>query len=554
MSNLTSPNKIRSRIFFLLFLYVLPGLVYGQTSGTTSFTREDSLRGYLNEFRSCYDVTHYDLKVEVELNHKAIAGENVITAVSLRSFDRIQLDLFRNMQLDSIIYRGEPLDFIREGDAFFVQFPEKVPEGDSFYLSVFYHGRPLVSLNPPWSGGFVWEKDSLDRNWVGVACEGTGASLWWPNKDHLSDEPDSMRISVIAPDSLVAVANGLLKKVSSPEEHKKEWTWEVTYPINNYNVTLNLAHYGYFQDVYRNPESNLLPLDYYVLDYNLEKARNHFQQVKGMLACFEHYLGQFPFWEDGYTLVETPYWGMEHQSCVAYGNNYENNDYGFDFIIIHESAHEYWGNSITVRDHAELWIHESFATYMEALYVEYFQGREKAQQYLNDQRKMIYNVKPILGPLEVNYKGWNDADMYYKGSWMLHSLRNTLQDDSLWFAMLRATYQEFKFQNITSADLINFMDGMTTYDLKPIFRQFLTTTEIPVLKVKKKEGKKGVRLIYRWENVLPDFNMPVAVQVNDDPEIFLYPGIKRQKVLLPAEQADQVHFDTDRFYYMVSEQ
>lgn len=551
---MTSPNKIRFRILLLLFMYVLPGLIYSQKSGSTSFTREDSLRGHLNEFRSCYDVKHYDLKVDVDLNHHAIAGENRITALALRSFDRIQLDLFRNMQLDSIIYRGKHLNFVREGDAFFVQFPAPVSNGDSFYLSVFYHGQPVISVNPPWSGGFVWEKDSLNRTWIGVACEGTGASLWWPNKDHLSDEPDSMRISVIAPDSLVAVANGMLKKVSSLNENKKEWTWQVTYPINNYNVTLNLAHYGYFQDVYRNPESNLLPLDYYVLDYNLDKARKHFRQVKGMLACFEHYLGRFPFWEDGYTLVETPYWGMEHQSCVAYGNNYENNDYGFDFIIIHESAHEYWGNSITVRDHAELWIHESFATYMEALYLEYFQGREMARQYLNDQRKMIYNVKPILGPLEVNYNGWNDADMYYKGSWMLHSIRNTVQDDSLWFSMLRATYQEFKFHNITSADLIDFMDGMTTYDLKPIFRQFLTTTEIPVLKVKKKEGKKGVRLIYQWENVIPDFNMPVAVQVNGEPDIFLYPGIKRRKVLLPAEQADQVHFDTDRFYYMVSEQ
>jgi aminopeptidase N len=550
---LTHQNKIRTGILFLFFFYTLSGLAYGQTTLNRTFTHEDSLRGHLNEFRSCYDVKYYDLEVYVNIISKSIAGENRITMMATRSFEQLQLDLFRNMMLDSIIYKGGKLNFNREGDAFFVRFPEVIPKDAVISLSVFYHGQPIIAVNPPWSGGFVWEKDSLDRDWIGIACEGTGASLWWPNKDHLSDEPESMRISIIAPDSLMAVSNGLLKKVTPLGEHRKEWIWEVSYPINNYNVTLNLAHYGYFQDIYRNPESELLPLDYYVLDYNLNKARTHFIQVKDMLSCFEHYLGRFPFWNDGYTLVETPYWGMEHQSAIAYGNNYENNEYGFDFIIVHESAHEYWGNSVTVRDHAELWIHESFATYMEVLYVEYFQGRRKAQQYLNDQRKMIYNVKPILGPLEVNYNEWNDADMYYKGSWMLHSIRNTLNDDSLWFKMLKATYQEFKYRNITSSDLINYMDGMTSYDLKPIFRQFLTTTGIPTLKVKKRMSKKGLKLTFRWENVVGDFNMPVVIQINKEKELFLYPNVKRQKILLPAVQADGIRFDTDRFYYQVSE-
>ena len=550
---MTRLSKIQSRIFFLFFFYVCSTIAYGQTVQTGIFTREDSLRGHLNEFRTCFDVKHYDLKVNIDVPARTISGQNRIFMVATRSLKKLQLDMFRNMFIDSVLYKGKKLEFDRDTDAFYVRFQEPVVKDDTFSLSVFYHGKPFFSLNPPWSGGFIWEKDSLGREWIGVACEGTGASLWWPNKDHLSDEPDSMQISIIAPDSLVAISNGLLKKVTPLMGNKKEWTWEVTYPINNYNVTLNLAHYGYFQEIYRNPASDLLPLDYYVLDYNLDKAKNHFGQVKGMLACFEHYLGKFPFWNDGYTLVETPYWGMEHQSCIAYGNEYENNDYGFDFIIVHESAHEYWGNSVTVKDHAELWIHESFATYMEALYVEYFLGKSRAQQYLNDQRKMIYNVRPVLGPLEVNYNEWNDADMYYKGSWMLHSIRNTLNDDSLWFRMLKATYQEFKFRNITSADIINFMDGMTPPNLKPIFQQFLNTTEIPTLKAKRSFTKKGLELVYQWENVVKDFNMPVVLEINHERDLRLHPTTKRQRILLSVDQNDQVRFDTDRFYYLVDE-
>jgi aminopeptidase N len=550
---LTHLSKIQSRIFFLFFFYVFSNFAHGQTAQTGTFTREDSLRGHLNEFRTCFDVKHYDLKVNIDVSARTISGKNRILMVATRSLKKFQLDMFRNMSIDSVLYDGDKLEFDRDADAFYVRFQEPVAKDDTFSVSVFYHGKPFFSLNPPWSGGFIWEKDTLGRDWIAVACEGAGASLWWPNKDHLSDEPDSMQISIIAPDSLVAISNGLLKKVTVLMGSKKEWTWEVTYPINNYNVTLNLAHYGYFQEIYRNSASDLLPLDYYVLDYNLDKARTHFGQVKEMLACFEHYLGEFPFWNDGYALVETPYWGMEHQSCIAYGNEYENNDYGFDFIIVHESAHEYWGNSITVKDHAELWIHESFATYMEVLYVEYFLGRSRAQQYLNDQRKMIYNVKPVLGPLEVNYNDWDDADMYNKGSWMLHSIRNTLNDDSLWFRMLKATYQEFKFKNITSSDIINFMDAMTPSNLKPIFLHFLTTTEIPTLKVKKSVSKKGLELVYQWENVENDFDMPVVLQINNEQDLTLNPTTKRQKILLPVDQSDQVQFDTDRFYYQVEE-
>ncbi|MBR9998177.1 MAG: M1 family metallopeptidase [Cyclobacteriaceae bacterium] len=547
------PASVPLNIIFCLF-YFLPAIFsYGQSNETKTYSGRDSLRGSLGEFRTVFDVKHYDLHVAVDIRSRSISGWNDILLEAVRPFETIQLDLFENMILDSILYTGRRLVYTREADAFFIHFPESIKQHDTLTISVFYHGEPLVSDNPPWNGGFVWEKDSLGRNWIGVTCEGTGASLWWPNKDHLSDEPDSMHITIRGPDSLLAVSNGSLIREKSFPGGMKEWTWKVSYPINNYNATLNMAHYFHFRKTYQNADGKHLPLDYYVLDYHAASAPEHFEQVKGMLECFEHYLGEFPFWNDGYALVETPYWGMEHQSCISYGNDYVNNEYGFDYIIIHESAHEYWGNSVSTKDHAELWIHESFATYMESLYVEYFQGKEKAQQYLNDQRKMIYNLRPILGPLHVNYDEWNDADMYYKGSWMLHSIRNTVNNDSLWFTMLKAIYHEFKYQTVSTEDMIGFMDGMTSYDLNPIFRQFLTTTEIPVLDVKVRAGKKGVRLSYRWNNVLREFNMPVVLKLYQDQELTLYPTTKRQKKIMPVDREDQLHFDTGLFYYEVSD-
>jgi len=526
---------------------------FGQQNNVEVYSREDSLRGFLNPLRSCFDVNFYELSIRVNIPSKSITGKNDILFSATDKFEKIQLDLFRNMRIDSILFKKTKMKYEREGNAFFVHFPETIQKGSLILISIFYHGQPVIATNPPWDGGFVWEKDSIGRDWIGVACEGTGASLWWPNKDHLSDEPDSMRISIQAPDSLMAISNGRLTGMRKMEENFSEWIWEIGYPINNYNVTLNLGYYKHFRDFFTEHSCDTLTLDYYVLDYNLSRAQDHFDQVKGMLKCFVCFLGEFPFQEDGYALVEAPYWGMEHQSCIAYGNEYENNDYGFDFIIIHESAHEYWGNSVSVKDHAELWIHESFATYMEALYIEYEQGKEKALNYLKNQRKMIYNIRPILGDLHVNYNEWNDADMYYKGSWMLHSIRHTINNDSLWFMMLKAVYQQFKYKNVSSSDIIEFLNAKTSFDLKPIFQQYLTTTEIPELVVKKRYRRNGLTLIYRWSNVIETFNMPVIVKINKDLPITLYPTTHKNKIVLPVSKEKQVHFDTDLFYYQVSE-
>lgn len=544
------------RFFFSFILFLLYFQVYIPSYGQqpeTAYTRKDSLRGSLGVFRSVFDVKHYHLNVSVDIPSQSISGRNDIFLEAVSPFEIIQLDLFENMILDSVLLNGRKLIFSREGDAFFVHFPSTVKAKDTLTISAYYKGRPVVSDNPPWSGGFVWAEDSLGRNWIGVACEGTGASLWWPNKDHLSDEADSMHITIRGPESLTAVSNGLLIHERRLPDDMKEWTWRVTYPINNYNVTLNLAHYHHISDIYRNGTGKSLPLDYYVLDYNRDIAPPHFEQVKGMLECLEYYLGEFPFWNDGYTLVETPYWGMEHQSCIAYGNDYENNEYGFDYIIVHESAHEYWGNSVSTKDHGELWIHESFATYMESLYMEYFHGRDSAQYYMNEQRKTIYNLKPILGPINVNFNEWTDADMYYKGSWMLHSIRNMVADDSLWFSMIKSLYKKFEYKTVSTVDVVNFMDSMTVQDLQPVFRQFLTTTDIPRLVIRKKYTRKGLRLKYRWERVVEDFNMPVIARMNENERFTLYPSERRQKIVLPVFSPEDFVLDTDLFYYEIAD-
>ncbi len=536
---------------FIIFLFTSSSVFCLDFSPDT-FTRQDSLRGSLNPYRSGYDVGYYDLNIEIFPEQRSIQGHNTIWINVLNDLYRIQLDLFENMEIDSIRLKDINLIYQREGNAIFIDFPETLKKGQVVYLSVFYHGKPRISERPPWDGGFVWELDSLNRGWHGVACEGTGASLWWPVKDHLTDEPDSMRISLTAPDHFMAISNGRLERKELLRNDRIRWDWYVSYPINNYNVTANLAHYTFFNDYHIHQGDSLL-LSYYVLDYNLDRARPHFEQVKPMLDCFNHYLGEFPFHRDGFAMVETPYWGMEHQSCIAYGNNYENNDYGFDFIIVHESAHEYWGNSVTAGDHAELWIHESFATYMEALYVEYFSGKEKAIQYLQEQKEMIYNLKPVLGPLGVNYNEWVDADMYYKGSWMLHSVRNTIDSDSLWFTILKETYQRFKYSIVSTNDVVNYIDSRVDHDLKPVFEQYLTTINVPELKVKVRERRNGVVLKYKWTNVVKGFKMPVKIRTGPDQLITLYPELKNKKMLLENVEEGDLSFATDLFYFEVLE-
>ncbi|MEM7040394.1 MAG: M1 family metallopeptidase, partial [Bacteroidota bacterium] len=357
------------RHFFLLGVFFLLGCVGQTVFSQVQFSRKDSLRGALRAERTCYDVHYYDLTVKVDPETQRIKGQNDIHFHAIADFETLQVDLFENMLIDEITYEGKKLEYRREFNAVFIDFPEPVRARKMGVLSIAFGGTPTVAARAPWDGGFVWKKDKNGKHWVGVACEGTGASLWWPNKDHLSDEPDSMAIHLIAPLGYKAISNGQLRSVKDLDVKWTQWNWFVSYPINNYNVTVNIADYAHIKDTYKNA-SGTHNLDYYVLSYNEEKARKHFEQVKPMLRVFEDFFGEYPFWRDGYALVETPYLGMEHQGAIAYGNHYlpgynghDPLDLKWDYIIIHESGHEWWGNSVSCRDHAELWIRESFCTY-----------------------------------------------------------------------------------------------------------------------------------------------------------------------------------------------
>jgi aminopeptidase N len=503
----------------------------------------------LNPFRSCFDVIYYNLSLHVDPGKRSIAGYNQILLEPVEDFQKIQIDLFSNLVIDSVLYEGELLTFEREGNACYLRFPATVKTGLNITIYIYYHGEPVVATHPPWDGGFIWDKDSLNRDWIGVSCQGIGASLWWPNKDHLSDEPDSMRFTLEIPGHLTGVSNGRLSDTVLLDNGNKKWTWEVSYPINNYNVSINIGHYTHFKEIYQGNE-RLFDLNYYVLDYNLEKAKKQFQQVPPMLKCYEHYFGPYPFPNDGFKLVEAPYFGMEHQSGIAYGNNYENNEFDLDYIIIHESGHEYWGNSVSINDLAQLWVHESFATYMESMFIEYFHGKEMAIEYLMLQRELINNQNPMIGPLEVNYDNWMDADIYYKGAWMLHSVRNTINDDDVWFKLLKDTYRKFQYKTVSSEDIINFIDDHTEYSFKPIFNNFLHIEKVPVLWIKEKNKKENIILIYKWRDVNDDFNMPVEIRYGQE-ILRLYPTVEKQRLFLEKVPDEVIHYATDLFYFEI---
>ncbi|MEM0997580.1 MAG: M1 family metallopeptidase [Bacteroidota bacterium] len=518
------------------------------------FTRADSLRGALRPERTCYDVYFYDLEVKVDPEKQRISGRTDIHFTAMQNFTEIQVDLFANMFVDAITFEGKALDYRREFDAIFIEFPEEIRAPQQGMVRVAYSGNPQVAARPPWDGGFVWKKDSNGKPWVGVACEGTGASLWWPGKDYLGDEPDSMRISVIHPIGLKAVCNGNQRSVTDLDVNWTKTEWFVSYPINNYNVTLNIGDYLHWSDTYTNA-SGTHPLDYYVMPENEAKSREQFAQVKPMLEVFEKHFGEYPFWRDGYALVETAYLGMEHQGAIAYGNKYlpgyagyDALDLGWDYIIIHESGHEWWGNSVSCKDHAELWIHEGFCTYSEAVYVEALFDKATAVRYLRSQRRSITNLSPIVGPLDVNFNNWSGSDMYYKGSWMLHTLRHQVNDDELWWKTLRNFAETFRLKNTDTQEVIAWWNEALGADYTWLWRQYLYHAAPPRLLYKlKKKGSKKTKLRFKWEAGESDFRLPLTVQSTSGEPVNIYPTTdwKKAKIAVPF---DQFKFDYSTWY------
>ncbi|GJM35459.1 MAG: peptidase M1 [Saprospiraceae bacterium] len=482
------------------------------------FSRADTLRGMLSPERSCYDVTFYALNVRINPDRRYLEGYVDIEYRVKETFNRLQIDLYANMDIDRILFEKEELKYTREFDAVFVDFPRRQKAGSTGKIRVYYQGNPRVAINPPWDGGFVWTTDKADKAWIGVACEGDGASLWWPNKDHLSDEPDSMAISISIPNGLMAVANGELRQIV-PQGDYQRYDWFVAYPINNYNVTVNIADYIHFSEMYHSFEGDAMNLDYYVLRENEAKARKHFQQVPKVLACFERYFGKYPFWKDGYGLVETPYLGMEHQGAIAYGNKYMRGylgsmiprDMDWDYIIVHETGHEYFGNSISCNDLSEMWIHESFTTYMEALYVECVYSYKDAVRYLQGQRVFIANKEPILGPMNVNWEDWEGSDHYYKGAWILHTLRNAINDDAKWFDLLHGFYEQYALSNVTTDNFVDYVNTCTGKDWTAFFDQYLKYPGLPTLEYRLESDKDQLKVHYRWMADVPNFLMPVLI-------------------------------------------
>jgi aminopeptidase N len=484
------------------------------------FTRQDTLRGSVTPERAWWRLTYYHLDVEVFPSDSSIKGSVTILYKVLCEPKRMQIDLQPPMRITRITQNHRDLEFEKDGNAWFINMEEPQEPGSLKTVKIHYEGRPRISLRPPWDAAITWAHDDNGKPFVATACQGEGASNWWPCKDHMYEEPDSMLISITAPGNLKAVANGRLRDVCKNKGRTKTWTWFVSAPISNYAVNMNVADYAHFSETYPG-EKGALDCDYYVLKYNLYKAREHFKQVPMMLEAFEHWFGPYPFYEDGFKLVEVPYLGMEHQSSVTYGNNYANGFEGrdisftgwgdkFDYLIIHESAHEWFANNITYRDMADMWIHESFATYAEGLYVEYYFGKDAGAEYLRGIRARILHDRPIIEHYGVNHMG--SGDMYPKGANMLHTIRQIINDDGKWREILRGLNREFYHRVVTTRQVEGYMNENTGTDLTSIFDQYLRDTRIPTLEYR----FAGDRLWYRWINAVSGFDMPVRITLDGE--------------------------------------
>lgn len=539
-----------------IFLFILcssPIVIAQHMNSSQQFTRQDSLHGSITPERAWWDLVYYHLEVDVDIERKFISGQNTVRYKVLEGHQTLQIDLQQPLEITSIRQNNKELSFKREGLAFFVQLTEDQKPGEIKEIIVDYEGTPVEAINPPWDGGFTWTEDSNGKPFVATSNQGIGASVWWPNKDHPYDEPDSMLISITTPDTLMDVSNGRLRGVDEPGDGTKTWHWFVSNPINNYGVNINIGDYVHFDETY-DGEKGPLDLDYYVLQDNLEKAKEQFKQVKPMMEAFEYWFGPYPFYEDGYKLVEAPYLGMEHQSSVTYGNKYLNGYLGrdlsgsgwgmkFDFIIIHETGHEWFANNITYADVADMWVHEGFTNYSESLYLDYHYGTKAANEYVQGLRLGIRNDRPLMGIHGVYQRG--SGDMYNKGGNLLHTLRQVAQSDSLWKATLRGLNEEFYHQTVHSRQVEAYISDKLGRELKPVFNQYLRDTRIPTFEYAIRDGM----LQYRWGNAVEGFNLPLKVYINRK-EVMLEPVTSWKQYELT--EANEYTLTVDPNYYVGS--
>ena len=537
--------------FFILLLISFPIItLFGQLP---IFTHQDTLRGSITPERAWWDLTFYHLDISVNPSDSSLSGSNTIHYKVLKPHNIMQIDLQAPMQILRVIQQNKELEFTREGNVYYIKLINEQKPGEINSIFISYGGKPKVSLRPPWDGGLTWDKDKNGADFIATSCQGDGASLWWPCKDHMYDEPDSMLMSFTVPKHLTAVGNGRLRSIEKNRKGKTiTFHWFVSNPINNYGVNLNVADYIHFGEIYEGEEGPL-DCDYWVLSYNLEKAKEHFRQVPLMLEAFEYWFGPYPFYEDSYKLVEVPYPGMEHQSSVTYGNGYENGFIGlgdishtgwgnkFDFMIIHESGHEWFANSITYKDIADMWVHEGFIAYSENLFIDYHYGKKASSEYVRGTRQNIKNDRPIIGYYDVNYAG--SGDMYPKGANLLHTLRQLVDNDSIWRSILRGLNAEFYHQTVTTKQIEDYINDNTEVDLTLLFSQYLRDVRIPVFEY----VLNNRNLKYRWTNVMDGFNMPLAVYI-DGTKQWLTPS-KKWKNTVSSKNIKQ--FSIDKEFYVI---
>ena len=512
---------MNKKIIFYFFFFLISFSQFSQSplfEHNKKFTRQDSLRGSITKERIWWDLTYYHLDITVNPDEKFINGKNTVQYRVLKPYKILQIDLQNPLKISKVIQNGKELDVVSEGNAHYIHLKDTQKIGEINSLDIYYEGYPKVAKRAPWDGGFSWKRDHNGKHFIATSCQGLGASVWWPNKDHMYDEVDSMAISVRVPKDLMNISNGRLRKI---EEHNDETTtyhWFVNNPINNYGVNVNIGDYVHFSEKY-NGENGELDMDYYVLRDNLEKAKKQFRDAPKMMKAFEHWFGKYPFYKDGYKLVEVPYLGMEHQSSVTYGNKYQNGYLGrdlsgtgwglkFDFIIIHESGHEWFANNITYKDAADMWIHESFTAYSENLFLDYYYGKEASAAYVIGTRKSIQNDIPIIGQYHVNNSG--SGDMYYKGANMLHTIRTLIDNDEKWRKILRGLNTKFYHKTVTTQEVEKYINQQSNIDLTKVFDQYLRTIKIPVFEYTIKNKK----LTYRWNNIVNGFNMPVNILID----------------------------------------
>ncbi|WP_417874771.1 M1 family metallopeptidase [Xanthomarina gelatinilytica] len=512
--------------FVCIFLVSITNQAQELLSEKNTFTHQDTLRGSITPERAWWDVTYYHLDVKILPETKSISGKNTIQYKVLNPYTVMQIDLQEPLIITKVVQNGKELHVRHDGNAHFITLIEEQKKGSIMSLDVTYEGKPREAKRAPWDGGFTWKEDKNNFPFIATSCQGLGASVWWPNKDHMYDEVDSMLISVNVPKNLTNISNGRLRNIEKHSDNTVTSHWFVGNPINNYGVNVNIGDYEHFSEIYEG-ENGPLTMDYYVLRDNLVRAKNHFKDAPKMMKAFEHWFGPYPFYEDGFKLVEVPYLGMEHQSSVTYGNQYKKGYLGndvsgsgwglkFDFIIIHESGHEWFANNITYKDIADMWIHESFTSYSENLFVDYYYGKEASSEYVIGIRKNIKNDKPIIGPYNVNKEG--SGDMYYKGANMLHTLRQLIEDDEKWRQILRGLNKTFYHQTVTTQQIENYISEQSGIDLTAFFNQYLRDTRIPTLEYSIENNE----LKYRWINIVENFDMPIQVTV-DEKEQWLYP-------------------------------